>query len=151
MWIPLSCLVLLKVRRGYGSPGTGVMSGSEPPCGCWEWNLALLQGQQILLSPEPSLQSPKVIFNLNTKHWIWRMLVLVLWLHHPLCSVCPLVARGPFSPKQVSLLPPHTSKRLLAGPSLMCLFRQLPSEMGVCPLVLSIQPEFLSCIIHLYV
>ena len=30
----------------------------EPPCGCWELNSGLLEEQSVLLSSEPSLQSP---------------------------------------------------------------------------------------------
>ena len=36
------------------SPGTGVIDGCEPPCGCWESNLGPLEEQQMLLTAEPS-------------------------------------------------------------------------------------------------
>lgn len=36
--------------------GTGVMDGSEPPCGCWEVNPGPLQEQQTFSPTEPSFQ-----------------------------------------------------------------------------------------------
>jgi hypothetical protein len=36
------------------------MDGCEPPCGGWEWNSGLTQKQQVLLTVEPSLQSPNM-------------------------------------------------------------------------------------------
>lgn len=44
-------------QEGVRSPGIGVMNACEPPHGCWEQNLGRLQEQQMLLAPEPSVQS----------------------------------------------------------------------------------------------
>ena len=41
-----------------GSPGTGITDDCGPPCGCWESKLGPLQEQPVLLTAEPSLQSP---------------------------------------------------------------------------------------------
>ena len=35
-----------------------ITDGCEPPCGCWELNLGPLEEQAVLLTTEPSLQSP---------------------------------------------------------------------------------------------
>lgn len=35
--------------EGVGPPGTGVMGGCEPLCGCWELNPSPLQEQQVFL------------------------------------------------------------------------------------------------------
>ena len=43
-----------------GSPGTGVMDGCKPPCGCWELNLDPLEEQPVLLTTEISLQPLKL-------------------------------------------------------------------------------------------
>ena len=45
-----------QVRRWCQSPGTGVMNGCEPPCGCWELDPDPLEEQTMLLSIDPSLQ-----------------------------------------------------------------------------------------------
>lgn len=57
LWVLLACLpvhrvcsVSKKSGRSIWSPGTGVTDGSEPSCGCWEWN----PGHLVLLTPEPS-------------------------------------------------------------------------------------------------
>lgn len=47
----------MEVRRGMGSPGTGVPDSRVLLCGCWKLNLGSLQEQSVLLVPEPSLQS----------------------------------------------------------------------------------------------
>jgi hypothetical protein len=39
-----------------GSCGTGVTHCCGLSRGCWEWNLGLLQGQQVYLTTEPPLQ-----------------------------------------------------------------------------------------------
>lgn len=36
-----------KFKEGAESPGTGVISGCEPPCGCWELNPSTLQAQEL--------------------------------------------------------------------------------------------------------
>ena len=36
--------------EGVSSPGTEVMDGCEPPCGCWELNLVPLQDRWVLLT-----------------------------------------------------------------------------------------------------
>lgn len=42
--------------EGFGSCGTGVLDGCQPPCGSWELNLGHLQEQKVLLTTEPSLK-----------------------------------------------------------------------------------------------
>ena len=37
--------------------------GCEPPCGCWELNSGPLEEQSVLLTTEPSLQPPEMIFS----------------------------------------------------------------------------------------
>ena len=49
-----ACMCALCIRPprpevGVGAPDPGVIAGSEPPCGYWEWNPGPLK--------EPSLQS----------------------------------------------------------------------------------------------
>jgi hypothetical protein len=39
---------------------------SEPPCGCWEWNLRPLEEQSVLLTIEPSFQ-PDSIYKCTRK------------------------------------------------------------------------------------
>lgn len=36
---------LWKTKEGIRSPGAGVTEGCEPPCGCWEQNLGLLESK----------------------------------------------------------------------------------------------------------
>ena len=36
------------------------IDGYEPPCGCWELNPGPLEEQPVLLTAEPSHQSPKL-------------------------------------------------------------------------------------------
>ena len=48
------------IRAGF--PGIGVMDGCEPPCGCWELGPGPPQGQPVLLTAEPSLQPPLLLF-----------------------------------------------------------------------------------------
>jgi hypothetical protein len=43
-------------KQASDSLGTGVIDGSEPPCGCWELNLGRLQEQPVLVTNEPSLK-----------------------------------------------------------------------------------------------
>ena len=51
------CLVPVGAQKqGLRFPGTEVMDGCDPLCGCWELNLDLLKGQ-VLLNAEPSLRS----------------------------------------------------------------------------------------------
>ena len=42
-----------------------ITDGCEPPYGCWELNSGPLEEQAMLLTTEPSLQSPANIFKLN--------------------------------------------------------------------------------------
>ena len=42
--------------EGVGSPGSRVTGSCELPCGCWEWNLGLVEERPVLLTAEPSLQ-----------------------------------------------------------------------------------------------
>ena len=41
-----------------------IIDGCEPPCGCWELSSEPLEKQPVLLTPEPSLQTPKSFLNL---------------------------------------------------------------------------------------
>ena len=36
-----------------------IADGCEPPCGCWDLNSGPLEGQSVLLTTEPSHQTPK--------------------------------------------------------------------------------------------
>lgn len=49
-------------EKGIRSLGTGVTEGCRPPYGCWEPSPGLLQEPQLLLNPEPSLQSLFCLF-----------------------------------------------------------------------------------------
>lgn len=49
---------LQRPEESIRSPGTGVAEGWESPCGGWESNSRLLQEKQVLLTAQPSLQSP---------------------------------------------------------------------------------------------
>ena len=40
-----------------------IMSGCEPPCGCWDLNSGPLEEQSVLLTAEPSHQPLRFIFN----------------------------------------------------------------------------------------
>lgn len=53
---------LHEAKKGIRSFGTGIRCGYQSLCGCWELNLGLFQEQQLLLSPEPSLQPPQLSF-----------------------------------------------------------------------------------------
>lgn len=44
-------------EEGIRSPGTGAIDSCEPPYGCWQQNTGPVQ-EQVLLTTEPSLQSP---------------------------------------------------------------------------------------------
>lgn len=54
--VPAVCLISLEARRGCLTPWhRSYMDGYEPPCGCWDLDLGLLQ-EQVFLNSEPSLQ-----------------------------------------------------------------------------------------------
>lgn len=59
------CTVCVQYLRGPegggGSPDTGVADSCEPPCGCWESSLDILE-EQVVLSVEPALQPLVYIF-----------------------------------------------------------------------------------------
>jgi hypothetical protein len=40
-----------------------ITDGSEPPCGCWDLNSGPSEEQSVLLTTEPSLQSPFISFH----------------------------------------------------------------------------------------
>jgi hypothetical protein len=44
-----------------------ITDGCEPLCGCWDLNSGPSEEQSVLLTAEPSLQSPKVLFLNNIK------------------------------------------------------------------------------------
>jgi len=44
------------------SPGTGVTDSCELTCGCWELKPGPLEEQPVLLTSEPSLQPPHLLF-----------------------------------------------------------------------------------------
>lgn len=73
-------------EEGVVSPGTVVRDAWEPPCGCWEWNPALLPEQQVsnhgVLSPASEL-----VFIKRPSEEITSFLknVLVLLLHNIKC------------------------------------------------------------------
>jgi hypothetical protein len=46
-------------EESMGSSGSTVITGCEPPCGCWELNSGPLEDEPVLLTTEPSLSSPK--------------------------------------------------------------------------------------------
>jgi hypothetical protein len=39
-----------------------ITDGCEPPCGCWDLNSVPPEEQSVLLTTEPSLQAPFVLF-----------------------------------------------------------------------------------------
>jgi hypothetical protein len=43
-------------QKGQQIPWNDIIDGCEPPCGRWESNLHLLEGQPVLFNHEPSLQ-----------------------------------------------------------------------------------------------
>ena len=47
-----------KSEESVVSPEAGIKDGYEPLCRCWELNPGFLQRQHVLLTPEPSLQTP---------------------------------------------------------------------------------------------
>jgi hypothetical protein len=47
---------------GIRSPGTGVIGGYEPTCGCWELNPGPRQKQLVLLTAGPSRQPFPFLF-----------------------------------------------------------------------------------------
>ena len=59
VYAPYACLVSKEVRRGHEFPGTGVIDGCEPPCGCIDLNLGLLQEQSVLETTELPFQLKK--------------------------------------------------------------------------------------------
>lgn len=58
---PCACLVSMEARRGYRSPGNGVLDGCELPCGFRELNLGAPQEQWALLIAEPSPHSYSLV------------------------------------------------------------------------------------------
>ena len=62
MWV--HCCSLQKHLKRTSDPITDVC---EPPCGCWELNLAPLEEQPVLLTTEPSLQ-PSLV-HVKSKYW----------------------------------------------------------------------------------
>lgn len=48
-----------EMKEGIGTPGRGLIDGSEPSCGFLDSNIGLLQEQQVLQTSEPSLQVTK--------------------------------------------------------------------------------------------
>lgn len=60
-WIYVWCLQ--RPEKGVESPGTGVIVGCEPPLGCWELNLGLLEEQPVLLIAEPSPAPNRMFFS----------------------------------------------------------------------------------------
>ena len=60
---------LRRSEDGIRSPGTGVKSGCESPCGCWVLKLGPLQEQHVLLSTEPSLQPQGGHLFIPTEQW----------------------------------------------------------------------------------
>ena len=43
-----------------------ITDGCEPPCGCWELNSGPLEEQSVLLTTEPSLPPPVILFIMST-------------------------------------------------------------------------------------
>lgn len=43
-------------EEGIEAPGTEILDGCEPLCGCWEMNLASLEEQPVNVTTELSLQ-----------------------------------------------------------------------------------------------
>ena len=57
VYIWVSCLHAHQKREP-----NSIAEHCEPPCGCWELNSGHLEEQSVLLTPEPSLQSPILVF-----------------------------------------------------------------------------------------
>lgn len=78
-----ACLEPTEARKRHWILGSGVTDACEPPCGCWKLNLGPLGEQQMLLSPEPSLQPH--IFNVGSGNQT-QVLALPTKLSPSLCS-----------------------------------------------------------------
>lgn len=55
------CLVSTEAKEGIGSLRTGVVDGCEPPGGCWELSVGLLEEHQVFLTAE-HFSSPRKAF-----------------------------------------------------------------------------------------
>lgn len=49
--------IVWRTEASIGSPRAGAVGSGEPLDKCWEQNFSALQKQQVLLMPEPSLQT----------------------------------------------------------------------------------------------
>ena len=56
---PCACLIPKDQKKAFEASGTGAADGCKLPCRCWEWNLCLLQEQEVLLVTGPISQAPK--------------------------------------------------------------------------------------------
>lgn len=64
MFISTCVQCLRRPDKGFGSLGTGILSGLVLPCGFWESNLSSLEEQPVFLTAEPSVQPLDFIFNI---------------------------------------------------------------------------------------
>lgn len=92
IFVLYACMVSLEVQRGITSPQLVTM--------CWEFNLCSLQGRQVLLTSEPSLQplGYKHIFKLILKCKAWQMEGEVSFSVniHTARGLCPWGSMEPF-------------------------------------------------------
>lgn len=63
-----------------GSPGIGVTGGCEPPCGCWEPIMVLLEEHQEVLATKQFLQPVHLSFWDRVSRWTWSSSVDLDWL-----------------------------------------------------------------------
>lgn len=75
------CMCTIYVQEtGVRSPGTGVTDDWEPPCECWEPIPSPLYEQQVLMTTEPSLQSPPYLLSRKSKHlWVIFLCIMVVF------------------------------------------------------------------------
>lgn len=60
-------------RSKEGFEASGAAYGCKLPRGCWEWNLCLLQEQEVLLATGPISQAPKT-------HTYYGILIILLFV-----------------------------------------------------------------------
>lgn len=70
---------LRRPEKSTGSPSTRVTDGCKPPCGCWE---GLLEEQPILLTANPSPQTPPTVLLLHTES---ILSIRIDWYYYLVC------------------------------------------------------------------
>ena len=75
MWVHCSCLQTHQKRAS-----DPITDSCEPPRGCWELNSGPLGEQSMLLTAEPSLQSPWIVLSVSSwnSYLLWLPTVVIL-------------------------------------------------------------------------